>query len=80
MARSVEYTGNQQHGPDPDALLTWIRQKAHRALNAPESSESNNRQDLRDVYLGENYGDEEKGFSSVITRQVFQSLPPCEIP
>ncbi len=62
-------------GPgDSAALQSWLWQKAARAMNAPDSDLSERRQELLDAYLGQPYGDEEEGFSRVVTREVLEAV------
>lgn len=59
---------------DERALQSWLWQKTDRALNAPDSDLSERRQKLLDAYLGQPYGDEEDGFSRVVTREVLEAV------
>ncbi len=59
---------------NPDQIVAWVNLKSHRGLNAPDSEEAQRRVDLYDRYLGEKYGDEEEGYSSVTTREVFEAV------
>ena len=57
-----------------DELVNLIERKLENAINGDGSPESDARQKVMDYYLGERYGNEREGHSSVVTREVFEAV------
>ena len=57
-----------------DELVNLIERKLENAINGDGSPESDARQKTMDYYLGEKYGNEREGHSSVVTREVFEAV------
>lgn len=55
-------------------LLNLIDQKIENGIGSDGGEISNDRQDLMDYYLGEQYGNERDGFSKVVTREVLETV------
>lgn len=57
-----------------EKLLTAIRNYEDNVSDHMDSDASQTRADLIDYYLGEPYGNERQGYSSIVTREVYQTV------
>ena len=63
------------HEPmDDDAIVAWLSLKIETGMGAADGDISNRRQKNYEYYSGRPYGDEEDGYSKVITMECFEAV------